>query len=94
MRPPLLPVWFYCLAETNARLPACLLGSLFGVDGHALHRSFPVREPHNTVPSLPPSCQDMDPEKVLACPRTKVGDRLGRFIVNRLKVCGMLHPGC
>ena len=28
----------------------------------------------------------MEPEKVLACPRTKVGDRLGRFIVNRLKV--------
>lgn len=31
-------------------------------------------------------CQDMDPEKALTCPRTKVGDRLGRFIVNRLKV--------
>ncbi|PSC68967.1 hypothetical protein C2E20_7463 [Micractinium conductrix] len=29
---------------------------------------------------------DADPEKVLSCPRTKVGDRLGRMIVNRLKV--------
>jgi hypothetical protein len=36
--------------------------------------------------------EDMDPEKVLACPRTKVGDRLGRFIVNRLKVC-ICHMG-
>lgn len=41
-----------------------------------------------------PFCQDMDPEKVLTCPRTKVGDRLGRFIVNRLKVRGMAaHVG-
>lgn len=29
---------------------------------------------------------DADPEKVLSCPRTKVGNRLGRMIVNRLKV--------
>lgn len=32
----------------------------------------------------------MDPDRVLTCPRTKVGDRLGRFIVNRLKVGGLL----
>ena len=35
---------------------------------------------------LPACLQDADPAKTLSCPRTKVGDRLGRFIVNRLKV--------
>lgn len=30
--------------------------------------------------------QDADPARALSCPRTKVGDRLGRFIVNRLRV--------
>jgi hypothetical protein len=30
--------------------------------------------------------QDADPVQALSCPRTKVGDRLGRFIVNRLRV--------
>jgi len=30
--------------------------------------------------------QDSDPEKALAQPRTTIGDRLGRLIVNRLKV--------
>ncbi|EFN59785.1 hypothetical protein CHLNCDRAFT_56574 [Chlorella variabilis] len=30
--------------------------------------------------------EDAEPDKVLSCPRTKVGDRLGRVIVNRLKV--------
>lgn len=34
----------------------------------------------------PAFLQDADPGKVLSCPRTKVGDRLGRMIVNRLKV--------
>jgi hypothetical protein len=39
------------------------------------------------LPARPPAClQDADPAKTLSCPRTKVGDRLGRFIVNRLKV--------
>ncbi|KAI3429707.1 hypothetical protein D9Q98_005792 [Chlorella vulgaris] len=36
---------------------------------------------------------DADPAKALSCPRTRVGDRLGRFIVNRLKVRVRLDEG-
>lgn len=38
--------------------------------------------------SYPPlnRAQDADPQTALSCPRTKVGDKLGRVIVNRLKV--------
>lgn len=34
----------------------------------------------------PPPCQDEDPSTALTQPRTLLGDRLGRFIVNRLRV--------
>lgn len=50
--------------------------------------TLPVHLPHQPPPLRhpPPIMQDADPLRALACPRTKIGDRLGRFIVNRLKV--------
>jgi hypothetical protein len=35
---------------------------------------------------MPTPLQDADPANALMQPRTAVGDRLGRFIVNRLRV--------